>query len=107
MALLVLIPWALHDGRRMWGLFGISFIAGVVHLAWRDNLFTDNSWVHLAFAFLVWVYWIYWAKIILKNPDFTQQKEARSQESVLVACGWIVLLSLVYSLQVGIISALN
>ena len=107
MALLVLIPWALHDGRRMWGLFGISFIAGVVHLAWRDNLFTDNSWVHVAFAFLVWVYWIYWAKIILQNPDFTQQKEARSRESVLVACGWIVLLSLVYSLQVGIISALN
>ena len=107
MALLVLIPWALHDGKRLWGLFGISFIAGVVHLAWRDNLFTDNSWVHVAFAFLLWLYWIFWAKTILQHPDFTDLNDARSQESVLVACGWIVVLSLVYSLQVGVISALG
>ena len=106
MALLVLIPWALHDGKRLWGLFGISFFATIVHLAWRDRLFIDNSWVHLTFAFILWLYWIYWAKIIIQNPDFTRRNEVRSQESVLVACGWIVLLSMVYSLQVGIMSAL-
>lgn len=107
MALMVLIPWALHDGKRIWGLFGISFFAALVHLAWRDSLFTENSWVHLAFAFITWLYWIYWAKIILQHPDFTQLNEGHSQESILIACGWIVILCMVSSLQVGIVSALN
>ena len=107
MALLVLIPWALHDAKRIWGVFGMSFLAAMVHLAWRDRFFTDNSWVHLAFAFTLWLYWIYWAKIIIQNPDFTQRNKVRSQESILIACGWIVILCMAYSLQVGIVSALG
>lgn len=101
MVLLVLIPWSLHDAKKLWTLFGISFLAGTVHLAWRDRLFIENPWIHLIFAALLWLYWVNWAISIIKNQEFSKLKK-NTQSEVLTASGWIVIFCMVYSIQVGL-----
>lgn len=101
MVLLVLIPWSLHDAKKLWTLFGISFLAGTVHLAWRDRLFTENPWIHLIFAALLWLYWVNWAISIIKNQEFSKLKK-NTQSEVIIASGWIVIFCMIYSIQVGL-----
>jgi len=102
MALLVLIPYAVHDSRKLWSLIGVSFLARIVHLAWRDSLFTDNDWVHLFFACILWFYWIYWARFVIRNQEYRQLKDNTSIQRVLVASSWIVILCFAYTFQIGL-----
>jgi len=101
MVLLVLIPWSLDDAKKLWTLFGISLLAGTVHLAWRDRLFTENPWIHLIFAALLWLYWVNWAIYIIKNQEFSKLKK-NTQSEVIIASGWIVIFCMIYSIQVGL-----
>ncbi|MFL2984981.1 MAG: glycosyltransferase 87 family protein [Candidatus Poseidoniaceae archaeon] len=102
MALLVLIPYALHDSRKLWSLVAVSFLARIVHLAWRDSLFTDNDWAHLLFASILWFYWIYWARFVIKNQEYRRLEDNTSIKRVLIASSWIVVLCLAYTTQIGI-----
>ena len=101
MALLVLIPYAIHDNVKLWSLIGISFLARIVHLAWRDSLFTDNDWVQLFFATVVWFYWIYWAVFVVRNQEYRRREEDASIEQILVATGWIVAVCFAYTFHIG------
>ena len=101
MALLVLIPYAIHDTRKLWSLIGVSFLARIVHLAWRDSLFTDNDWVHLFLGSLLWMYWIYWAQFVMRNQEYQRLEDDISVKRVLVASSWIVVLCFAYTLQIG------
>tara|TARA_B110000196_G_C21135714_1_gene660957 strand:- start:690 stop:2054 length:1365 start_codon:yes stop_codon:yes gene_type:complete len=103
MLLSVLIPWSMHDAKRLWGLFGASLLAGVVHYAWRDRLFTDNVWVHTLIAFALWCYWVNWARIILQNPNFESYcGEKRTNNTILITTGWIIVLCLLFTIQLGL-----
>ena len=102
MALLVLIPYAMHDSRKLWSLVAVSFLARIVHRAWRDNLFTDNDWAHLFFAAILWFYWIYWAKFVIKNQEYRRLEDSKSIDRVLIAATWIGLLCLASSTQIGL-----
>ena len=107
MLLSVLIPWSMHDAKRLWGLFGASLLAGVVHYAWRDRLFTDNVWVHTLIAFVLWCYWVNWARIILQNPNFESYcGEKRTNNTILITTGWIIVLCLLFTIQLGLRKAI-
>ena len=101
MALLVLIPYAIHDMCKLWSLIGVSFLARIVHLAWRDSLFTDNDWVHLFLGSLLWMYWIYWAQFVMRNQEYQRLEDDASVKRVLIASSWIVVLCFAYTLQIG------
>jgi hypothetical protein len=101
MALLVLIPYAIHDNVKLWSLIGISFLARIVHLAWRDSLFTDNDWVHLFFAAVVWFYWIYWAVFVVRNQEYRRREDDASIQQILVTTGWIVVVCFAYTIHIG------
>ena len=102
MALLVLIPYAMHDSRKLWSLVAVSFLARIVHRAWRDNLFTDNDWAHLFFAAILWFYWIYWAKFVIKNQEYRRLEDKNSIQRVLITSTWIALLCLASTTQIGL-----
>jgi len=103
MLLSVLIPWSMHDPKRLLGLFAASLLGGIVHFAWRDRLFTDNVWVHTLIAFALWCYWINWARIILQNPNFESYcGEKRTNDTVLITTGWIVIMCFIYTIQLGL-----
>lgn len=101
MALLVLIPYAIHDTLKLWSLIGISFLGRIVHLAWRDSLFTDNDWVHLFFAVIMWFYWIYWAVFVIKNQEYRKTKNDSSVHQIIITSSWIVVVCFAYTLQIG------
>ena len=101
MALLVLIPYAIHDSRKLWSLIGISFFGQIVHKAWRGGLFTENDWVHLFLASILWFYWIYWARFVIKNQEYRQLEDNTSIQRTLITCGWIVIVCFGYTFQLG------
>ena len=101
MALLVLIPYAIHDRLKLWSLVGISFLGRIVHLAWRDGLFTDNDWIHLFFAVIMWFYWIYWAVFVIKNQEYRKTEDDSSVHQIIIASSWIVVVCFAYTLHIG------
>ncbi len=102
MALLVLIPYAIHDRLKLWSLIGVSFLARIVHLAWRDSLFTDNDWAHLFFAAILWSYWVYWVVFIIKNQEYRKTENDSSVHRIIITSSWIIVVCFAYTLQIGI-----
>ena len=90
----------------VWSLVAVSFLARIVHRAWRDNLFTDNDWAHLFFAAILWFYWIYWAKFVIKNQEYRRLEDKNSIQRVLITSTWIALLCLANTTQIGLSKAL-
>lgn len=74
MLLVALIPWSMHDHRRILGLFLAALIARIVHLEWRDYLgLPGGELIPLLLAIGLWLYWIWWARILIKGPKFPEQ----------------------------------
>lgn len=107
MLIAVLIPWSMHHAQRLWGLFAVTFLASAVHVAWRDRLFTDSLVVHTSLALVLWCYWANWARIILMNPNFEAYCGGkRSNNSILISSGWVLILSLGYTIIMGALKAI-
>ena len=107
MALVLLIPWSLHDTKRMWSLLAVATFGRYIHLAWRGRVDFFSDWVHLCASFLLWSYWVWWAWQILRQPDFKHHWEAElDRKKTATTCVQIVLVSFTLSIIQGFIKAL-
>ena len=74
MLLVALIPWSMHDYRRIMGLFIAALAARIVHLGWRGYLDLPGGYLlPLLLSIGLWVYWIWWVVVLLKGKRFDAQ----------------------------------
>jgi hypothetical protein len=90
MLLVALIPWSMHDYRRILGLFMAALVARIVHLEWRDYLnLPGGELIPLLLAIGLWLYWIWWARVLINGPSFSEQwseeASAKGMKVVLVS----------------------
>jgi hypothetical protein len=106
MVLVVLIPWSLHDSRRMWSLLMASIFGRYVHLAWRSRLDFHSDWMFLLASFLMWLYWVWWAWQILRQPDFKHHWEGElDHRKAAQTCVQVVIVAFMIAIIQGLIKA--
>ena len=108
MALMILIPWSLHDSKRIWSLLIISIFGRYVHLAWMGRLDYGSDWLYLLASFIMWSYWVWWAITIIKQPNLKKQWEEKfDHREMSLTCFQIVIVSLLVSIFQGIAKAVT
>ena len=106
MALVVLIPWSMHDSRRMWSLLVVATFGRYVHLAWIGRLDFRLDWLFLFASFLMWSYWVWWAWQILRQPDFKHHWEGElDHKKAAQTCVQVVIVAFMIAIIQGLIKA--
>ena len=106
MALVVLIPWSLHDSKRIWSLLVVATFGRYVHLAWIGRLDFQSDWLFLFCSFLMWAYWVWWAVTIIRQPDFNKHWSGElDTRKAGLACIHVAIAGIIISVIQGVIKA--
>lgn len=101
--LLVLIPWALSDWRRMVGLVMAGWVARRAHLGWRGRFDMFGDELGLAFlASLLLLFCIWWAHQLMKGESPSDSFAGKDIARLRTAAAWVCLLGICYAWRAGI-----